>query len=117
MFDRFGAWVQWLPRDGEGSYPKFDNPIGFNNRRRETICWINPKDPYPNAAASPADQVSVLNWEGKILYWVNQSSMSPIPPFYNAEPIRSRCHHSYVAWLADTKEDVPPDPPAGALVG
>src|SRR5258706_9115317 len=27
VFDRFGAWVQWLPRDGEGSYPKFDNPL------------------------------------------------------------------------------------------
>jgi len=116
VFDRYGAWVEWLPREGPNSEPKCRNFTGFENRRKQTLCWINLGDPYPTTDPTPASQVAVINPEGRILYWANQPAQNPIAPFYNAEPLRCRSWNTIVAWVAMAEEPYI-DPPCGALVG
>ena len=116
IFDRYGALFGWIPQDGPGSQPAFRDPIGFENKRGENLCWLHPSDYYPEGVSPPIPpQIAILTSDGVITEWLTGVPDILHPPSRTAKEIHSRKHRAIIAWLDDRQP--PYDPPGGALVG
>jgi hypothetical protein len=105
--------VAWLPREGPGSQPPFDNCCGFDNRRGQTICWLYAKNPYDGEP--PAHwKLAIIDPDGRIIGWTPHH----MAPSETAIPLRAKAYINYtVAWFEDTSRPNPFDSRYGALVG
>jgi hypothetical protein len=113
VFDRYGALIEWLPREGPGSEPKFENSAGWNNRRGQTLCWLNPKNPC--AGEPPTHwKLAILDSDGRVI------GLTPhhITPSETAVPLRAKAYINYtIAWHEETLKRDPNADRVGALVG
>ena len=113
VFDLFGALVEWLPREGPNSQPTFANATGFETRRGQTLCWLNPKRPY-DLEPPTRWKIAILDSEARIIGWTPHH----ITPSETAIPLRARAYINYtVAWHEDTTKRDPNADRVGALVG
>src|SRR5207248_702024 len=115
VLNRYGAWITWIPRSGPASTPTFRDPIGFDNRTGQTVCWIDPQDPYPTSEAPPPPSlIALLNPHGILTAWHPYTGPNGIPPVEGAVPLRNRRQNTIVAWLFEPRSDRP-NPRCGAL--
>jgi hypothetical protein len=113
VFDLFGAVVEWLPCEGPNSQPTFPDATGFDNRRGQTLCWLDPKRPY-NLEPPAHWKIAILDSEARIIGWTPHH----ITPSETAVPLRARAYIGYtVAWHEDTTKRDPNADRVGALVG
>jgi hypothetical protein len=112
VFDLFGALVEWLPREGSGSQPKFENFAGFETRRGKTLCWLNPKRPHD--LEPPVHwKIAILNPEGRIVGWTPHH----ITPSDTAQPLRARAYINFItAWVEGLPDPNRHDCRVGAAV-
>jgi len=113
VFDRYGALIEWLPREGPGSEPKFENYAGWNNRRGQGLAWLNPKNPYDG---EPPIQwkLAILDSDARIIGWTPHH----IQPSETATPLRAKAYINYtIAWYEETFKRDPNADRVGALVG
>jgi len=113
VFDRYGALIEWLPREGPGSEPKFENSAGWNNRRGQGLAWLNPKNPYDGEPPTHW-KLAILDSDARIIGWTPHH----IQPSETATPLRAKAYINYtIAWYEETFKRDPNADRVGALVG